>query len=403
MGHPLPSSPTSSPSGRSGVPVVAMAVAATILGVLPVFLLGGLAVQVRDELGLSEAGLGIAVSTFFATSALMSVPGGRLSERIGAERGILFGAVNSLLSLAGVALVATSLPLLLACMAIGGIGNGVTQPAANLGVARQISPRRQGLAFGLKQSSIPIATLLGGLAVPLIALTVGWRWAYAGGGAFAGLLAVWALSRGTSVRRLRTPTGVVARSQLRGLLRLAIAGGLASAAANSLGAFLVLWGVTAGLAPGLSGLLFAAGSGFSILTRISLGGVADARPVSALAIVGGLLLSGAVGFALLATGSLPWVYLVGTLLGFGAGWGWPGLFNLAIVRTHGEAPAAATGVTQTGVYAGGVIGPPLFGLVVESFSYHAAWAAGATALAIAAVLVFTGGRKDRPPAADRGR
>lgn len=238
---------------RPGLPVVAMAVAATILGVLPVFLLGGLAVQVRDELGVSEAGLGLAVSTFFAVSALISVHGGRLSERIGAERGVLFGAVTSLLARAGVALAATSLPSLLVCMAIGGLGNAVTQLAANLALAHQISPGRLGLAFGLKQSSIPIATLLGGLAVPLIALTVGWRWVYAGGGAFAGLLAAWAWSRGTSVNGLKTRSGVVARGQVRALLPLAIAGGLASAAANSLGAFLVVWGVTAGSTRGRPG------------------------------------------------------------------------------------------------------------------------------------------------------
>lgn len=386
------------PSGS--LSVVAMVVAATILGVLPVFLLGGLAVQVRDELGLSEAGLGLAVATFFAASALMSVPGGRLSERIGAERGILFGAVNSLLALAGVALVATSLPLLLACMTIGGVGNGVTQPAANLALARQISVGRQGLAFGLKQSSIPIATLLGGLAVPVIALTVGWRWAYAAGGGLASMLAVWALTRDTSGKRTRVTSGTIEGAEFRPLLRLAAAGGLASAAANSLGTFLVLWGVAAGLAPGTSGLMFAVGSAASILSRISMGRIADARSFSALGVVGGLLLAGAVGFALLATGSLPWLYLVGTLLGFSAGWGWPGLFNLAIVRTNRQAPAAATGVTQAGVYTGGVVGPPLFGLVAQTFSYEAAWTAGAIVLAVAAALVLMG-RPDRVPAAAR--
>lgn len=381
----------------SGVPAMTMAIAATILGVLPVFLLGGLAVQVRAELALTEVDLGFAVSTFFGASALMSVPGGRLSERIGAERGILFGAVNSLFALVGVAVVANSLPLLLLCMAVGGFGNGVAQTAANLAVARQISPGRHGLAFGLKQSSIPAATLLGGLAVPLVALTVGWRWAYVGAGVCAGLLVLWAASRGSAVNHARTRSGVVKRSQLRGLVRLAVAGGLASAAANSLGSFLVLWGVTAGLDPATSGLMFAAGSAFSIMMRVGLGSVADARPVSALTIVCGLMVTGAAGFALLATGSLPWAYLAGTLLGFGAGWGWPGLFNLAIVRTHAEAPAAATGVTQAGVYTGGVVGPPLFGLLVQTSSYQTSWSAGAVALTIAAGLVYSGGRPDRPP------
>lgn len=372
------------------LPMMSMAVTATILGVLPVFLLGGLAVQVRDDLGFSETALGVAVSTFFAASSLLSVPGGRLSERIGAERGILLGAVASLLSLLSIAAVAGSLPTLLACMAVGGMGNGITQPAVNLALARGVPLARQGFAFGLKQSSIPIATLLGGLAVPLIALTIGWRWAYASGAVVAALLAVWTLTRRRTEQSPSRPSHRHAqdrRSQRRSLVRLATAGGLASAASNSLGAFLVLWGVTAGLHPATSGLLFAMGSAFSIVVRISLGRLADTHPASALRMVTGLMLLGGCGFVALATGSLPWLYVAGTLLGFGAGWGWPGLFTLAIVRTHPEAPAAATGVTQAGIYAGGVIGPTLLGLLVETVSYPAAWLAGAASLVAAAALV----------------
>jgi MFS family permease len=176
-----------------GLPAVLMVVTATMLGVLPVFLLGGLAVQVRDDLNLTEAGLGIATATFFAASALFSLPGGRLSERIGGERGLLVGAAGSLAALLGVATLAQSLLGLVTSMVVGGIGNGVTQPSANLALARRVRPGRQGVAFGIKQSAIPGATLLGGLAVPIVALTVGWRWAYGGGAAVAALFALWAL------------------------------------------------------------------------------------------------------------------------------------------------------------------------------------------------------------------
>ena len=49
--------------------------------------------------------------------------------------------------------------------------------------------------------------------------------------------------------------------------------------------------------------------------------------------------------------------VVGVVLGFGLGWAWPGLMNFAVVRLHPQAPAAATSITQTGVYAGGCLGP----------------------------------------------
>ena len=49
------------------------------------------------------------------------------------------------------------------------------------------SPYRS-LAFGLKQSSVPLATFLSGLAIPFVALTLGWRWAFVLAAALAALL-----------------------------------------------------------------------------------------------------------------------------------------------------------------------------------------------------------------------
>lgn len=386
-----------------GLPVVALAVAATVLGMLPVYLLGGLAVQIGEELGLTEAGLGLAVSTFFTTSALVSVPGGRLSQRIGAERGILLGAVSSLLALLGVAAIVTSLPTLLVVMAVGGLGSGLSQPAANLALARQVPAQRQGLAFGAKQSSVPVTTLLGGLAVPVIALTVGWRWAYVAGAGLAVVLTVWAVRRDSNARPAPVSPATIDRRQVRSLVPLAIAGGLASGAVNALGAFLVLWGVRSGLSASASGLMFASGSAVSIVTMVSFGGLVDRRRISAVRTAGGFLLLGSAGMGLLATGSVPAVFFVGTLLAFGAGWAWPGLFNLAIVRRHADAPAAATGITQTGVFAGAVVGPVAFGVIAQAWSYAAGWWLVAVALALAGALIIRssnapGDAADRPPA-----
>ena len=65
--------------------------------------------------------------------------------------------------------------------------------------------------------------------------------------------------------------------------------------------------------------------------------------------------------------------IIGAILAYGLGWGWPGLFNLAIVRNNTVAPAAATGITQSGVYLGAVSGPLIFGSVVDDIGYPAAW------------------------------
>ncbi len=69
--------------------------------------------------------------------------------------------------------------MLVAYLAMAGIANGISQPAVNLLLARGIPRARQGLAFGVKQGAVPAASSLGGIAVPILGLTVGWQWAFA--------------------------------------------------------------------------------------------------------------------------------------------------------------------------------------------------------------------------------
>ena len=82
------------------------------------------------------------------------------------------------------------------------------------------------------------------------------------------------------------------------------------------------------------------------------------------------------------------VYVLATPVAFGAGWAWPGLFNLSVVRRFPEAPGAATGATQTGTYLGAGVGPLVFGLVVDARGFSVAWP-------LAAVLLARADRRDR--------
>ena len=89
--------------------------------------------------------------------------------------------------------------------------------------------------------------------------------------------------------------------------------------------------------------------------------------------------------ALLATGAVA-PFVAGALVAFGLGWGWPGLFNLAVVGAEPHAPGAATGVTQTGIYVGAAGGPGGFGLVQSGRRYAVAWAIMGVLLLLAAAL-----------------
>ena len=385
------------PPRTTATGAVVGAVTTTIACVIPVFLVGGLAVQIADELRFDPAGLGLAVSAYFGVSALASVPSGALVERFGPTVTARAGIVLSVGALAGIGLAAHSYSTLLVIMAIAGLGNALGQLASNLTLAAHVPARRQGLSFGIKQAAIPIGTLLAGLAVPVVALTVGWRWAFGIGATLAAVTLALVPRDGAQARRKRAPER--GERAIGALVVIGVAAMLAAGSANALGTFLVDSAVAGGLAPGPAGLALTAGSAVCLVARVVGGWLADRRAGGHLGLVGGAVAVGAGGLALLA---LPngTALAVGVLLGFGLGWSWPGLMNFAVVQLHPQSPAAATSITQTGVYAGGCVGPLAFGATAAAAGYPTAWIGAAVGMLLAAAFMVIGGRllrAHRPP------
>jgi predicted MFS family arabinose efflux permease len=159
--------------------------------------------------------------------------------------------------------------------------------------------------------------------------------------------------------------------------------------------FLVDSSVARGLEPGLAGLTLTFGSAVCVTARIAGGALADRWDRGHIAVIAGLLTVGAAGVALLAVGgTVPLV--IGVALGFGLGWAWPGLQNFAVVRLHPQAPAAATSITQTGVYAGACVGPLALGAVAAHAGYPRMWTVAAVAMLLAAGFMLLGARLVHP-------
>ena len=249
--------PDSAPAGPAVPRIIALSLLIPTAGTLPVFLTGGLAVQLADDLGFGAAGLGVAVAVFFGASALGSTPAGRLVHRIGPARAMLTGGLAALVAMLGVAVLGRSLPLLIGFLALAGLANSICQPGVNDLLARGIRLDRQGLAFGVKQSAIPFGTLLGGLAVPLVALTVGWRWAFAAGAVLAAV-AVALVPRASATRSAAAERPAGGSLPVRSLVLLAMAGGFGAAAGGAVGSFLVASSVQIGIAERSAGFLLAA-------------------------------------------------------------------------------------------------------------------------------------------------
>ncbi|RPI26329.1 MAG: MFS transporter, partial [Actinobacteria bacterium] len=272
---------------------------------------------------------------------------------------------------------------------VGGAVYGFTNPALNKALAERVDPGRRALVFGLKHGAIPASTLLAGLAVPLLIVTIGWRPTYA----VAALLtpAVWLLTRrhprpvpevegaGTSGRGMKP----LNRRMLTGL---ALAGTLATGGAVSLGTFLVAAAVDRSFSESAAGLLLFAGSAASIAARIAVGAASDARRGSGFAGVVTLMGCGAVVFFLMpAAGGAVFALLV--LAAFATGWGWPGLLTFTVVNANAGTAAVSSAVTQSGVFFGAGVAPVVLGWVIDRRSFGASWILVACLLLAAAAVV----------------
>jgi MFS family permease len=370
---------------------VLAAVAVNLMGVLALFLTGAMSVQIGREFDIAPASIGALASLFAVSTTLGSAPLGRQVRRLGVRRSLWAATTASCTALL-ICAVSSSVQMLALGLLVGGLGNAIGQPAGNALVAAQVRPARYGLGFGIKQSGIPLATTLGGLAVPLIALTVGWRFAYL----LAALAAVVAMiivpeDRAATQTRSeqRIPPQLVSGLWLLGT-------GLITAvlAATSIGALGAAGGVHVGLSEATAGYLVAAGGLAGLIIRLAAGAGADRRDFDPLLGVSLLCVLGAAGWFLMSTG-VPVLFVMGLVTANAFGWGWPGLQHLAVARRFPTSTAAASGVAQTGVAIGLLIGPLTLGLIANR-NWSVMWlVAGISALVGAVIVRVAAGRLPR--------
>jgi len=368
------------------------AVAATTMGQLPVFLTGALSVQIGRDMTLRSSQLGIAVAAFFGVSALCSVPMGHLADRFGGITVMRYGLLPAAVSVAVIGVGVHRWETLTAALTLAGVANGAIQPAANRYLVRTVDDSHQGFAFGVKQAAIPAATLLSGLAVPAVSHTAGWRSAFIAAAVLAVGVGLFLRGPAAAAHRVQSVAPVPApRFARSALITLAVGIGAGSAAVNAMGAFFIRSAVSIGTSDSHAGLIAALASVASLLVRLGIGRRADSRVSGHLRVVAMLCALGSLGPLLLATGGTR-LLLPAALIGYGAGWGWAGLFTFAVARTHPASPGRATGLTQVGASTGACLGPLSFGFTAAHFGYPPAWLGAAVLLAVAAVVLLLGRR-----------
>ena len=229
--------------------------------------------------------------------------------------------------------------------------------------------------------------MLSGLAVPVIALTLGWRWAFVGAAAVALIAVVGVQQTISSSAPQPTTEKAPSQSPLNALVIAGVAAMFLSFGAGALNAWVVESGVDAGLGKGTAGLMLSIGAAVGIAIRVGWGMRLDRMSWHPFVIAGVMVFGGAIG-AIGLTGRSATIHIIATVVAFSGGWIWPVFLNFGVVRVNEGNAASATGVTQTGVYLGVFIAPLTAGAIIERSGYPMMWTITAIAMAVGGILML---------------
>ena len=357
--------------------VLALITLAHGLGALAVLSVAPLSPFLRDALELNRTQVGLLLPAVYLGGVLMSLPAGWLTDRLGVRFTLGLGqAVIGVLVVA--AALTGNLAMLLGCLVIAGFGFSVLNPSSGKAVLEWFPPRGRGLAMGIKQTGLTLGGLTGALALPPLALTAGWRTALAAGGALALLSSIVTLLLYRSPATASRPApaawprlgdlGLFLRRP--GVIIVFVSGLALSVAQSSLLAHFTLYSrETFALSPVAAGQMLAVAQAGGTAGRLAWGAISDRffggrrRPG---VVINALIGAGA--YALLALGArLPIAGLIPLALIAGIGaFGWVGLYFALVAEIGGARYAGLlTGVAVAFAWSGVLVGPPVFGFVVD--------------------------------------
>jgi MFS family permease len=370
------------------------------LGSLSVLAVAPLSPFLLEGLSLSRVQVGLFLPATYLGGMLFALPAGWLTERRGVRWPLVLGqtVTGAMVVLAS---LAHDLGSALACLFLGGLGFGVLNPGTGKAIIDWFAPRERGRAMGIKQTGLTLGGIVSAAALPSLAATLGWRVALglAGLVSLISALLVAVLYRDPRPRSVGA-AGVPARfADIGPFLRrpavvvVFVCGlGLSLLQSGVLAYFVLSMRDTFALSVVDAGWLLALAHLGGAAGRLGWGFVSDrvfaARRRPGLAINA---LIGAAAFGGLGLGSLlppAWLPALAVAVGVAA-FGWVGLY-FALVAEIGGARSAGllTGLAVIFSWGGILIGPPLFGLLLDvTDSYRLAWLAlAAIALVVATTL-----------------
>ena len=352
-------------------------------------------------LSVSPAMVGFYVSITYAGAMFASLTSGTTVSRFGPIR---VSQLGLLLCALGLCLCASPwLPLIALGALLIGLGYGPITPASSQILARTTPPDQMALVFSIKQTGVPVGSMMAGAIVPSLMLAVDWQWSLVFVAIACVLSALLAQPLRNDLDDLRQANLPFQMDTLTGPIRMVLGHrALATMAACSFMFSMVQMSLTTylvtylhdDLAYGMvsAGLLLSVTQIGGIAGRILWGVVADKwlGAQMALALLAALMACSSLATALLLPALPIWgIWIV--LIVFGASAiGWNGVYLSEVARQAPKGKASiATGGTLTFTFLGVVIGPPMFGALSTAFgSYRAGFLALVVTSSLCAWVLF---------------
>jgi FSR family fosmidomycin resistance protein-like MFS transporter len=326
----------------------------------------------RQRMGVGFVELGLALTMYNVTSAVVQAPMGWVVDRVGPRRVLVSGLLLSGFAYASVGAF-PNYHWLLCASVLAGVANAVYHPSDYSILGSVIDPSRVGRAFSIHT----FAGFFGGAIAPTVMLVAanlaGFQAAIMFGGLIAWIVAVpLLLSPGLDYAAPRRPAAAADRTPARAVLSPAVISltglfallSLSSGAITtfSVVALIALYGVQASIAnAALSAYLMATAIGV-----LAGGFVADATRRHAEVAAIGFGVAAALTFAI-GTVDLGAVLLVATMAaaGFLAGMIMPSRDMLVRAAAPPGMAGRVFGIVTTGFNIGGAIGPMLGGWFMD--------------------------------------
>ncbi|RST77374.1 MFS transporter [Siminovitchia acidinfaciens] len=367
--------------------------------------LAPLGVVIGADLSLTKAQIGLLPAALFLGQSLVSMPAGLLADKIGSRKLLMLLAVCLGASFFFMTFTSSLIPLL-AVVVIGGIGYGASHPATNRGIMFWFPADKRGTAMGIKQMGVTFGSAMAALVLLPLAGYWGWRPAVLMASVIllaAGVLTYFSYKEPEEKKaNLSTKKKNNTLLNFKNLLKnkplvfVSVSALILSGSQMILNTYLVLFSYERlGISLFLSGTLLVISEVGGSFGRISWGVISDrlfkGERIVVLFIISLLAACVSVLVAFLPASTSYWMMIpIAFLFGFSIS-GFNGIWmNATTELVPPDQSGLATGFSITVGSWGVMIGPPLFGLILDmTGSFRMGWLFVTSIMMIVMFLLFS--------------